>query len=131
MRTKQIDLYIDYKSPYAYLAVEPNNRLIKPIMKWLVYNRKGGRWKNTRDTAKAVYALSDYIRHSKELSPNYKLTVQVNGKMRGRVEVAAGAGEDEVVAAAQAVENVARHLDGKTVRKIIHVPDKLLNLVVG
>ena len=64
----------------AYLAVEPNNRLIKPMMKWLVYNRKGNRWKSTRDTAKAVYALCDYLRHSRELDPSYKATVFVNGK---------------------------------------------------
>jgi len=64
----------------AYLAIEPNNRLVKPIMKWMVYNRRGNRWKSTRDTAKAVYALSDYIQHSRELDPNYKLTVYVNDK---------------------------------------------------
>ena len=64
----------------AYLAIEPNNRLVKPTMKWLVYNRKGNRWKSTRDTAKAIYALTDYIQHSRELDPNYKVTVFVNDK---------------------------------------------------
>ena len=64
----------------AYLAVEPNNPLVKPIMKWMVNNRKGNRWKSTRDTAKAVYALCDYLRHSRELEPSYTATVFVNGK---------------------------------------------------
>lgn len=64
----------------AYLAIEPNNRLIKPAMKWLVFNRRGNQWKSTRDTAKAVYALTDYIQHSRELDPNYKVTVFVNDK---------------------------------------------------
>ena len=64
----------------AYIAIDPSNRLIKPIMKWLVYNRKGNRWKSTRDTAKAVYALCDYLKSSKELEPSYTVDVMVNGK---------------------------------------------------
>ncbi|MFP4056466.1 MAG: MG2 domain-containing protein [Candidatus Brocadiia bacterium] len=64
----------------AYLAVEPSNRLVKPIMKWLVNNRRGNRWKSTRDTAMAVYALTDYLRHSKELAPSYTATVYLNGR---------------------------------------------------
>jgi len=58
------------------------------------------------------------------------LVVQVNGKVRGRVEVAPGADQDSVQAAALADDNVARHIEGKTVRKVILVPDKLLNIVV-
>ncbi len=58
------------------------------------------------------------------------IAVQVNGKMRSMVTVAKGAEQDVVMAAAQADENVARHLDGKNVVKVIHIPDRLLNLVV-
>jgi len=64
----------------AYLAIEPNHRLVKPIMTWLVANRRGNRWKSTRDTAKAVYALADYLQHTRELDPNYTVSVLVNGK---------------------------------------------------
>ena len=64
----------------AYLAIEPRNRLVKPIMKWLVNNRRGSRWKSTRDTAFAIYALTDYIRHSRELAPDYKVSVFVNDR---------------------------------------------------
>jgi leucyl-tRNA synthetase len=59
------------------------------------------------------------------------VVVQVNGKVRGRVEVPPGADRDSVQEAAMADENVARHLQDKTVRKVILVPDKLLNIVVG
>ncbi|MDX1390816.1 MAG: leucine--tRNA ligase, partial [Rheinheimera sp.] len=59
------------------------------------------------------------------------VVVQVNGKVRGKVTVAADAGEATVLAAAQTDENVSRHLDGVSVRKVIYVPGKLLNLVVG
>ena len=57
--------------------------------------------------------------------------VQVNGKLRGDVEVPADASEDEVVAAARAVPNVAAHLEGATVRKTIVVPGRLVNFVIG
>ncbi len=56
--------------------------------------------------------------------------VQVNGKLRGEVEVASDADETTVVAAARGVTNVAVHLDGTTVVKEIVVPGRLVNLVV-
>ena len=59
------------------------------------------------------------------------LVVQINGKLRARLELAPGASKDEALEQAMAVENVKRHTDGKTVRKVIHVPDRLLNIVVG
>jgi leucyl-tRNA synthetase len=58
------------------------------------------------------------------------LAVQVSGKVRGSVTVPAGAPEADVVAAAKAVENVRRHLDGKTVVKTIVVPGRLVSFVV-
>ena len=63
-------------------------------------------------------------------SDTVTLVVQVNGKLRDRIEVAADAGEDELLAMARASENVSRHLDGKEVVKEVVVPGKLVNLVV-
>jgi leucyl-tRNA synthetase len=60
-----------------------------------------------------------------------ELVVQVNGKVRGKVQVAADAGQDDILTQAKAEDNVARHLEGKTVRKEIVVPNKLVNIVVG
>ncbi|MFZ5427500.1 MAG: leucine--tRNA ligase [Thermodesulfobacteriota bacterium] len=59
------------------------------------------------------------------------VVVQVLGKLRGKIEVAADADEESVKAAALAEENVARHIEGKTVRKIIYVPGKLVNIVAN
>ena len=59
------------------------------------------------------------------------LAVQVNGKLRGSLEVARDAGEAEVREKALAIPNVARHLEGKTVRKVIVVPGKIVNVVIG
>nr|WP_298248816.1 leucine--tRNA ligase [uncultured Halomonas sp.] len=60
-----------------------------------------------------------------------ELVVQVNGKLRSRIEIPADADKATAEAAAFASENVQRHTEGKTVRKVIVVPGKLVNIVVG
>lgn len=59
-----------------------------------------------------------------------QIIVQVNGKLRSRIEVAATASKDEIEAAAIADENVKRFTDGKQVVKVIVVPGKLVNIVI-
>ncbi|EMG37047.1 leucyl-tRNA synthetase [Desulfocurvibacter africanus PCS] len=59
------------------------------------------------------------------------VVVQVNGKLRGKLVVPADSSEDAVRQAALGDENVVRHLEGKTVRKVVVVPGKLVNIVVG
>ena len=56
--------------------------------------------------------------------------VQVNGKVRGRIEVARDASEDDMLAAAMADTIVQAHLDGKVIRRRVVVPGRLVNLVV-
>jgi leucyl-tRNA synthetase len=58
------------------------------------------------------------------------IVVQVNGKLRARLVVPRTAAEEAVVKSALAEEGVRRHVDGRTVKKRVFVPDKLLNLVV-
>ncbi|ARS51559.1 leucine--tRNA ligase [Kushneria konosiri] len=60
-----------------------------------------------------------------------ELAVQVNGKLRGRISMPASAERDDIEQAAMKDANVERHIEGKTVRKIIVVPGKLINIVVG
>jgi len=59
------------------------------------------------------------------------IVVQVNGKVRGKVTVAAGASEDDVRQAALGDANVTRFIEGQTVRKVIVIPGRLVNVVVG
>jgi leucyl-tRNA synthetase len=59
-----------------------------------------------------------------------EVVVQVNGKLRGRVTVPAGADEGTVREAALADANVQRFMEGKPVRKFVYVPGKLANVVV-
>jgi leucyl-tRNA synthetase len=58
------------------------------------------------------------------------IVVQVNGKVRDRLQVAAGTSEAEVRAMALASEAVQRHLEGKQPKKIIFIPNKLVSIVV-
>ncbi|MEM7095397.1 MAG: leucine--tRNA ligase [Actinomycetota bacterium] len=58
-----------------------------------------------------------------------ELPVQVNGKVRGRITVAADAPNDEIEAAALAEDNVARTLDGAAPKKVIVVPGRMVNVV--
>ncbi len=61
---------------------------------------------------------------------NIEIVVQVNGKLRGRISVAADADRDEVAAKALADENVKRFIADKEVRKQIVVPGRLVNIVI-
>lgn len=57
--------------------------------------------------------------------------VSINGKVRGELEVAVDATQDEVLAAAKSQDRVAKYLDGMTIKKVIFVPRRLLNIVVA
>ena len=60
-----------------------------------------------------------------------ELVVQVNGKLRGRVVVPAGASDEDTINAALADANVARFIADKPIKKKIVVPGKLVNIVVA
>jgi leucyl-tRNA synthetase len=59
------------------------------------------------------------------------IVVQVNGKVRGKVTVVADADDEVTRQAALADANVARFLEGKTVRKVVVVPGRLVNIVAS
>lgn len=60
-----------------------------------------------------------------------ELMVQVNGKLRSKLSIAATASQQEIEALALADDNARRFIDDKTVRKVIVVPGRLVNIVVG
>ena len=88
---------------------------------WEMLGHKDGLWTVSWPTINTELAKEDEV----------EIPVQVNGKVRGRVTVPAGSGQEEVMKRAQVDPGVAAHLAGKTVRKVIFVADKLLNIVVG
>jgi leucyl-tRNA synthetase len=59
-----------------------------------------------------------------------EMVVQVNGKLRGKFSVAATASKTEIEALVLADENVQRYIDGNPIKKLIVVPQKLVNIVV-
>jgi leucyl-tRNA synthetase len=60
-----------------------------------------------------------------------QLVIQVNGKLRGKLAVSPGADQESVTGLATQIENVSKFVEGKEIRKVIFVPDKLINFVVG
>jgi leucyl-tRNA synthetase len=60
-----------------------------------------------------------------------EVVVQVNGKVRAKLELAAGLDADDLEAAVRSDDRVAQLLDGATIRKVVAVPGKLVNFVLG
>ncbi len=57
--------------------------------------------------------------------------VQVDGKLRGSVELARDASEDDARAAALALPNVAKHLEGRAIKKFIYKAGRIIGIVTG
>ncbi|MDB6112469.1 MAG: Large extracellular alpha-helical protein, partial [Pedosphaera sp.] len=64
----------------ALMAIDPQNKLVEPVTNWLIKNRRGAQWSNTRDTAITVLAMNDYLRTSGELAPDLEYELLVNGQ---------------------------------------------------
>ncbi len=133
------------------------NTAIAAMMEYLNVVREGGRVPKQAELRPLVILLAPFAPHiAEELHaklgaagglfaaarwPDYdeskiaeefvEIAVQVNGKLRGQVNVPNASAVEVVQEAAFSNSNVARHLDGKTVRKVIHVPNKLINLVAA
>lgn len=65
----------------AFLRVNPRNRLVPMMVKWLTLQARGNHWESTKSTAMAVSALAEYIRINKELDVDYTLKVNLNGQV--------------------------------------------------
>ncbi len=74
---------------------------------------------------------SEWPTHDEQylIADTITIALQVNGKLRGQITVATGANKDDILAQAKADAKVVAHLEGKSVKKEIYVPGKLVNLV--
>ncbi|MFC3283795.1 leucine--tRNA ligase [Litchfieldella rifensis] len=88
-------------------------------------------WQKLGHSTPAIDAAWPRVDEAALARDSVELVVQVNGKLRARLEVPADADKAAVEAQAMAAENVQRHIEGKAVRKVIVVPGKLVNIVVG
>jgi leucyl-tRNA synthetase len=59
------------------------------------------------------------------------IVIQINGKVRGKIEIAPDTPEEKIKELALQVENVKRTLEGKTIRKIILIPGKMMSIAVS
>jgi leucyl-tRNA synthetase len=102
-------------------------RLIAPITPHLAEES----WKRLDQDGMAVDA--PWPPFDPELAADEELVlgVQVNGKRRGEIRVRPGAADDEVKQIALSDEGVRRHLEGVSVRKVIVVKDRIVNIVAG
>ncbi len=78
------DVYLDAEatalSLKALSQINPGSDLLPKVARWLVKNRRNGYyWLSTKETAFAIYGLTDYLKVSKELSPDYSYEVYLNG----------------------------------------------------
>jgi leucyl-tRNA synthetase len=119
------DLSADPGAPDARFAAETAVSLVQPYAPHVaeeLWERLGHErlWQQPWPEADAAQLVRD----------TFELVVQVNGKVRDRLEADAGLAEEELVALARSSEKVQAHLDGKVIRKTVVVPRKLVNFVV-
>jgi leucyl-tRNA synthetase len=101
--------------------------LLAPIVPHITHHL----WQQLRPEEEPVIDIAwPAVDESALARDSIELVVQVNGKLRGRVEVPADAGRDEVEKQALADENVKRFVEGNVIVKVIVVPGKLVNIVV-
>jgi len=114
-------------SPVPRAVVEPLVLLVAPLAPHLaeeLWARLGGEG----SVAWAPFPVADprWL-----VEDTVQVAVQVNGKVRAQVSVPADADAAVLEAAARADEKIAAHLDGVTIRRVIAVPGRLVNFVVG
>lgn len=86
-------------------------------------------WEKTGETGFCSLAKWPEYDESKCVDKSIEIAVQVNGKLRGRVIIAADAAAADAIAAAKAEPRVASEIDGKQIVKELYVPGKLVNIV--
>ena len=82
---------------------------------------------NNQSLANSSWPVYD---ETKIVDETFTMIVQVNGKVRGKIEVASSTTEDEMKALALDIENVKNFTTGKEIVKVVVVPKKLVNIVV-
>jgi leucyl-tRNA synthetase len=109
-------------------AVEPLIRLVAPFAPHIAEEL----WERTGH-ARSIFDEAEWPGYdpAKTMADTVEFVVQVNGKVRARMPMSRGIAESDAHAAAVADENVRKFMEGKEVRKVIFVPDRLVNLVVG
>ena len=123
----KLDLNVESSRAVAAEAMDAIIRMLSPMAPhitqelWVAFGNEGlvidANWPSVDESA----LVADSI----------QLVVQVNGKLRAKLDVPASASKDELESMAMADDAVQRNIDGKTVHKVIVVPGKLVNIVAN
>ncbi len=101
----------------ALTRISPQSALLSKAAKWLVGNRRNGYyWESTRQTAFAIFGLIDYVKVSKELSPDYSVQVYLNGEQIISKQVTAA---DVTSAQAFLIERKGAQLGGSNQVRVV------------
>jgi len=120
----------DVRSAQDRAAVHEALRIAVIVLSPIAPHITQALWAALGESGHLVDARWPVLDESALVRDRVELVVQVNGKVRGRVEISADADEETARREALGNENVERFLQGKTVRKVIMVPGKLLNIVL-
>jgi leucyl-tRNA synthetase len=107
-------------------ALEAIVRMLSPIVPHVCHQL----WQDLGRTDALIGAAWPAVDQSALTQDTLDLVVQVNGKLRGKISAPAAASNQEVEALALGDEHIARLLEGQTVKKVIVVPKKLVNIVI-
>ena len=149
-------LHQTIKQVGAQLPELQYNTVIAALMEYLNTVRAGGRTATRAEVEPLVVMMAPFAPHlaeelwahlgheesifdsapwptqdeDKAREETIQIAVQVNGKLRGSIEGRSGMAADEAEALARSEENVSRHLEDVEVRRVVWVPDRLVNFVV-
>ena len=88
-------------------------------------------WRELGNTSSVMHAGWPELDEEALVRDEVEMVIQVNGKVRDRITVAASTPASDIEADALAMESIQRYIDGKQVRKVIVVPGKLVNIAVS
>ena len=108
-------------------AIDAIVRMLAPITPHICEHL----WEQLGHQDSLIYADWPNVDDSALIEDEKLIVVQVNGKVRAKLTVAANASEEEVQSIVLADESVQKYTDGKTIRKKIYVPGKIFNIVVS
>jgi leucyl-tRNA synthetase len=107
-------------------ALELVTLMLSPIIPHICHRL----WRELKGAELDATVAWPRVDESARVKASLEMVVQVNGKLRGRITVAADAGDEAIKAAALADTQVQRFIEGGPVKRIVIVPKKLVNIVV-
>jgi len=108
-------------------ALEAAVLLLSPIVPHICHTL----WESLGHQDNVIDAVWPTIDESALTKDSIQIVIQVNGKVRAKLDMAADADKESVEAAAMSDTNIQKFIDGKTVRKVIVVPGRLVNIVAN